>query len=208
MPIVLTILLFGITLVYATQNWAAESDVPIYKGWNLVYGFLSPEQLEGQGFASSHIKAVYGFIPQNQEYLRLYPNPVEKEKAINQLSQQAFWVYSDETVSGELNGISHATEYWLYNTPATINQRELSAGWNFFANTPEVFGESFNEIKGTCNIEKSYGWDPTTQQWVNFPLDEDFIKEAPNLGFVIKVSNTCKLGVSEGTASSIPNLPQ
>jgi len=223
MPIALTILLLGTAFVYAAQNWATESGAPIYKGWNLVYGFISPDQLEGQAFAGSHIKAVFGFIPQNQEYLRLYPNPVEKQKAIDQLSQQAFWVYSDETVSGELNGVAHATEYWLYNAPTSLDQRDLYAGWNFVGITPDMSDKNLGSIRGSCNIEKFAYWDAQNQKWVtsspetlsqqmpagaNVNWDEIIFAEKYQVGqgILFKVTSDCKLGASESTVTP-PAIP-
>lgn len=162
------------------------------------------------GLKQSDIKVIYAFIPTIQEYARVYPNPEQSKLNLmddDELTQTAFWIYSSKTIDGDLNGVPHATEYWLDNLPSKLEETKLYKGWNFFANTYEVVGKSFNEIKGNCNIETVYGWDPEDQKWVGFSLDEDFFREIMGLGFVVKVSNNCKLGTSEGSVPSVPNLP-
>lgn len=214
LSIVLVLLVGLAVFVYAAQNWAGESSAPIYKGWNLVYGFISPDQLQGQGFEAKHIKAIYGFIPQNQEYIRLWPNPVEKEKVIDQLSQQAFWVYSDVDAGGSLNNIPNAIEYWLYNTPTPLSEIQLVKGWNFVGITPDMTGKSLSEIKGDCDIQRvvtyvSGSW----RTWfdVNSEKNNDKVvvmpKENVGYGMVVKVSEDCKLGTPVGEVPPVPNLP-
>ena len=74
--------------------------------------------------------------------------------------------------------------------------------------TPDIVGKSFNEIKGNCNIEKTYGFDSSRQNWVVFPLDEDFHRQSIMLGIAVKVSNDCNLGSTGGTEGvSPPSLP-
>jgi len=115
------VLIMGVGFVIASQ---IESGVAIYKGWNLIYGF-TPSSLEGQGFEFSHIKAIYTYVPADNEYIRVYPNP--ENSKIDKLGdsyfeKQVMWVYSDATVEGELNGMLHFAEYWL-EEPMPLSQR-------------------------------------------------------------------------------------
>lgn len=211
LPVVLIALVGLVVLVSA---WAGEYGAPINKGWNLVYGFLSPDQLEGQSFDKSHIKAIYAFIPQNQEYLRLYPNPTEKGKAIDQLSQQAFWVYSDKTVDGSLNGLSGFAEYWLYNPVIPYNERQIYKGWNFVGVTHDMKGVPYKEFKGSCNIVRicTYqrgNWQCGTEK----DLDSEMSKIIDSdydlgQGLVIKVTDNCKLGGEGYLPPSVPTIPE
>ena len=109
-------------LAVFVSAWATTYGASVYKGWNLVYGFQSPEQIDT--IDKSNIKAIYAFIPTTQSYLRAWPNPDEKawqnlDKVMDdhELLQTAYWVYSYITVEGSLNGLSHFTEYWVYDAP-------------------------------------------------------------------------------------------
>ena len=211
-------LLVGISVFVSA--WAGESGAPIYKGWNLVYGFISPDQLNDQSFDKSHIKAIYAFIPTTQKYVRLFPNgenleDLEDSGTIDddEILQMALFIYSDKTVEGELNGMAHGTEYWLYDTPNPYTERTMYKGWNFVGITPDLIGNSLNDLKGSCDIEKAYLFDAQQQQWgtiFNLLDDKNIIKNEAGVGsgFIIKVTNNCKLGTSSGgNIPSVPTLP-
>lgn len=201
-------LLVGITgFVFAIEGntWVTETEANFFEGWNLVYGFIHPNQLEGQFLEASHIKAVYAFNPKTQEYARVYPNPEENKLSSiteDELSQTALFVYSD---------ISTQTEYWLDNALQSLDQRQMYAGWNFVGVTSDMLGSGgkpeLKDLAGTCNIQKAYFFNPEQQNWNTFPLDEDFSSDALNMGILIKVTNDCKMGNSGSlvTPPSIPN---
>jgi len=207
LPISLMLLIGLVIFVSASQ---VESGVAIYKGWNLIYGF-TPSSLNGQGFDFSHIKAIYTYIPIDNEYIRIYPNPQNSKIdkfGDSYFEKQVMWVYSDLTVEGELNGYAHFTEYWL-EEPLPLSQRQdLYKGWNFVGITSDMIGEGgepeLRDLVGDCNIERAYFFNPEQQEWVVFPLDEDFSQDAISSGIVIKVSENCKLG---GNGVSPPPLP-
>ncbi len=123
-----------ISLAVFVSAWAGEGGVPIYKGWNLIYGFISPEQI--QMLEKQNIKAIYAFVPTTQEYVRLFPNAemdledLEDEGIIddNELLQTAFWVYSDSETGETFNGIYNGVEYWLYDLPTSLNERPMYKG--------------------------------------------------------------------------------
>jgi hypothetical protein len=209
LPVAL-LLLIGITgFVFASQ---IESGIGIFKGWNLIYGFTSPSSLSGM-FESSHIKAIYTYVPGENGYVRIYPNP-ENSKidkyGDSYFEKQVSWVYSDATVPGELNGYSSFTEYWL-EEPLPLSQRPLSAGWNFVGITPDMKGKSLNELKGSCNIEKVWAWNNQELtgegNWDSVSLDNKFNDYVLMKGIVVKVSNNCELGGSGVNVPSVPQIP-
>ncbi len=202
------ILLVGVVgLVLASE---IESGIAIFKGWNLIYGF-TPSSLNGQGFDFSHIKAIYTYIPQEGKYVRIYPAPestIIEKYGDAYFEKQANWVYSDATVEGELNGRAHFTEYWL-EEPLPLSQKRLYKGWNFVGVTSYIAGKLQGEIIGDCNFEKMYIWDSVDQKWVNWPINknDDIENDWLGYGLIIKVSNNCQLGSSEGNIPAVPNLP-
>jgi len=215
LSIALTVILVSVVLVSA---WATTYGASIYKGWNLVYGFQSSEQIDT--IDKSNIRAIYAFIPTTQQYLRAWPNPDEKawqnlDKVIDdhELLQTAYWVYSDITIEGSLNGLSHFTEYWVYDAPVHYTERPIYKGWNFIGVTKDMISGSkdtnLKDIKGNCDIEKSYFWIAEMQKWEDAPIEYAQLEERSlGSGWVIKVSDNCKLGTSSGgNTLSVPNLP-
>ena len=111
------------------------------------------------------------------------------------IMSQPAWVYSNK------DGILK------FEYPVLIlSEIELERGWNFMTMTPEMVGKTIMELKGTCTIEKAFGWEPDSQSW-NDLLDERLPEEATGVGFVIKVSNICRLGTT-ASSNDIPELPQ
>ncbi len=214
-------LLVGISVFVSAQlrGYEQEYGATIYKGWNLVYGFTTPNQLEGQSLDKSHIKAIYAFMPMVQEYVRFYPNPEESkmENIISKLSNDEFnpsitalWVYSDATVEGSLNNIPHATEYWIERKPLPFNTNPLYKGWNFVGITTDMIDKTINGIKGNCNIERIYYWSQENQDWTDFMPHVEYQKIQKGQigqGFVFKVSSDCRLGSPESSDITPPSIP-
>lgn len=204
------VLLLGVGFVIA-QEWAGETGAPIYKGWNLIYGFISPDQLSGH-LEKSSIKAVYAFNPAIQQYARMYPNREDSKITIDDdlLLQTAFWVYSDTETGETLNGMYNGDEYWMYKLPQPISDLQLYSGWNFVAIVPEMIGKNLDELKGSCIITRAYWWQPREQKFISVDLtNSDVLKSQQNVmsGMIIKVSSNCKLGSVEANVPSVPNLP-
>mgnify|MGYP001616369116 CR=1 FL=1 len=215
----LMVLVGIVGFVTATSHWTTESEVAIYKGWNLVYGFVSPDQLNGQALEKQHIKAIYAYFAPAQQYVRMYPKPeVAKLDSLEStyqvdddiLTQSAIWVYSDKTIEGSLNGLDHFTEYWLDNVPEQLNQRPIYKGWNFIGITSDMISNNqdtnLKDIEGNCNIEKSYFYDADRQKWEEAPIEYAQLEERSlGSGWVIKVSDNCKLDAS--SILPVPSLP-
>ncbi len=203
LPITLILLLCGVVLVSA---WTIEYGTTINKGWNLVYAFIEPGQI--QGIELSNIKAIYGFMPTTQEYVRFYPNPeMDKINRMDgdQFRNTAFWVYSDAETGKEFNGIYNAVEYWIAEEPIPYNERQIYKGWNFIGITSDMIPKSFEEIKGNCDIERSHIWISSEKEWADFP--EMFYPSMIGKGFIIKVTSDCKLGTSGSSNINPPQIP-
>ncbi|MBU0957729.1 MAG: hypothetical protein KKF56_02865 [Nanoarchaeota archaeon] len=182
-----------------------EMNISLDKGWNLIYGFGNPSQLSGgDEIGEENIKAIYGFNPIIQEYIRMYPNPENDKIDVigdEYLEKTAMWVYSDVSVS---------TEYRAQE-PLPLSELKLYAGWNFVAITPEMKGKTFNELKGNCDFTKVYHFESLVQEWspnlVNDnSMDEELTDDSVGLGILIKVTSDCKLGTS-GNSVGPPGLP-
>lgn len=192
-----------IGVVSFVSAWAGEVNFDFDEGWNLVYGFMSPDQLDGQVLEKQNIKAIYALIPTTQKYARLYPD-MEKD-AFNsidddEVSQMAMWVYTEK---GALS------EYWLDNVPNPFTERQIYKGWNFIGITPDMVSQSpLEDIKGSCNIEKSYFFVNEFQEWREYPLTNKFDdNHFVGFGWAIKVSDDCRLGSSSSGITSPPGLP-
>ena len=203
-------LLVGLTVFVSAKM--VETQVQIHKGWNLIFGFVEPDALSGK-LGSSSIKAIYAFIPTNQQYVRVYPDPEDtKIRSIDDdyMRQTSFWVYSDSETGEALNGVMNAVEYEIEEAPVPLNQHQLYKGWNFLAYIPEMQDKSLDELKGDCSIEKAYLWkfddESDARGWVDMPMNGKFVgNKMLMMGFVVKVSDNCKLGKSSGiTPPSIP----
>src|SRR3989338_11471 len=202
--IVFVMLLASSVFVIASTG---ESYINIEKGWNLIYGFV-PGSLEGQALDFSHIKAIYAYIPEDDEYLRIHPNPDNTKIDLvvdKYLESSIMWAYSD---------ISQRTEYW-FEQPLPISETSLYPGWNLVRVTPDMFYEkdgqeffSWDSVKGNCNIEKVYAWNPEIQNWMLIsPAEESFdFNDFFMMGMAVKVEEGCNLGKSEiGAPPTIPN---
>lgn len=202
--------IFSLTFsfVYAIEGntWVGESEITMFKGWNLVMGFIHPNQLEEQDLAGSHIKAIFAFLPEKQIYVQVYPNPEENKLSSiteDKLYQTSLWVYSDKTSE---------TEFWLDKEPLPLTNRSfLNKGWNFIGITSDMIGVSgkpkFRDLIGNCNIEKVYFFNPEEQTWISFPMDEDLSRDILGLGMVLKVSEDCNIGALGGSVIVPPQLP-
>jgi len=206
--------------VSAQTHWSTEYQTSVYEGWNLIYGFYTPEQI--QGLDQSNIKAIWGFVPTSQEYIQVYPEKYDDlslELRVNHdfddedLIMSAFWVYSDSETGEDFNGIPNGVEYWLDHVPPFYAERPLWKGWNFVGITPDMIpgpqDTDLKDIKGNCNIEKSYFFNAGAQKWNEAPIEYAQLEEySIGSGWVIKVSNNCNLGASsEGNTVAPPTIP-
>lgn len=210
-----SVLALLLSLSFSVKNTALgrnsiEIDFYFEKGWNLVSGLYRPDQLSGGAIASRDILAIFTFVPETQQYVRLYPKPeMEKLKVMgdydDRLDYMAQWVYSIK---------QGAAEYMIEREEISLGQWEVLPGWNFIGLVfPEMLGKHPNEIRGSCRWTKAYTWasEGGRTQWINvstdWETDEPISEQHIGLGFVIKVPAACKLGI-EATVPSLPSLPE
>ncbi len=218
----LIIILF-ISIISFAQSTTVESQVAIYEGWNLIHGF-TPSSPQGD-LDLSNVKAIYSYLPNENKYVRLYPNPespIIAKYGDSYFEKQVNWVYSDKTIQGSFNNMPHGVEYWL-EEPLPLNERPLSVGWNFVGVLPDMYMGTYNPnegyageyfswmaIKGNCEYEKIYYWNAEKQEWgtmdpgmqlKSYDFD-DFLSN----GMLVKVKNSCALNKIIG-GSNPPAIP-
>src|SRR3989344_86734 len=200
LPITFAIILASAVFVLA-DNFNIKYNVAVDEGWNLLQGFVTPDLITGGEITSQDVVAVYAYLPSENKYARIYPNPevkVDDEELLN----SAFWVYLKKSGWLEYN----VEEEWAY-----ANNRNMVAGWNFVGITPDILGKSLNEIMGDCNIEKAYFWNFEDKEWNSLTegrlKDNKFNNDVIGLGVVVKVSNDCRMGSSGGSSINPPTIP-
>lgn len=75
----------------------------------------------------------------------------------------------------------------------------FAPGWNFFSGSKDMEGKSFEEIKGTCVIEKAFSFDSAAQEWKRLTT-----APGPETGFIFKVKDKCLLGFPEIAPPEVP----
>lgn len=210
-------LAFVVLGIYFVSGYVGEIEITAEKGWNLVYGLGDIDQLSGR-WQGSDVRAIFLFVPRIQEYIRIWPNPetskmsqLDKEK---EFYQGVFWVYSDSRVDGAKYGV---------DSSLSLKGKVMYEGWNFISlNSENIQESSPNDIRGNCNIERTYAWDAHSASWDDetgrlketsssadwtanskIPLNGD-VNQIVN--FLVKVSNDCTLG-SSGSNINPPALP-
>ena len=202
--------------VFVSASYITDRSyqIQISEGWNVVYNFWGPDYTDFSGISESSIKAVYGFNPIDQEYVRFYPNP-EEDKIFNSnfawddySPMSAFMVYSDK--DGMMSySVPEATDEIF-----PVSERQLIAGWNFIGVTKEFQGNSFNDLKGSCDVTRvgtfdiaTDSWDMMTDSQKDRTAFEDNTIYEVGRGMIIKVTSDCKLGTSAGEIIDAPQLP-
>ena len=75
----------------------------------------------------------------------------------------------------------------------------FAPGWNFWAGSKDMEGKNFDEIKGTCNIEKAFTFDAQTKSWKKLET-----APGPSTNFIFKVTNKCMFGLPEIKPPEVP----
>ena len=118
------------------------------------------------------------------------------------------WVYiAGECEIGDYLGAGSLDDPALREA---FSQYRLAKGWNFFTITPSYLGKSLNEIKGNCEIVRMAEWDADSQSWITSGWEEELDGPITNVGkvLVIKVSETCNLGLESSGSGQPPALPE
>ena len=194
-----------------------EIGVKLEEGWNLITDG-TPDLMQNRNYAvdsdirSDNIKVIYGYDTKNEREVLISPNgdnfKIQAWSATfaqnENVFSSAFWVYSDK--AGYLR---YAPDEYILD----LNQRQLFAGWNFVALTPEFTGKRFGTLKGTCDVIKTYLYNneitPShpTPNWLEIPDTGSFTKGTEGKGIIVKVSGDCKLGSTTSSMQELPILP-
>lgn len=204
----LIVSLFSLIMLGVFVSAAGSQDevrINLKKGWNLVgmYAFDdSLTDLANSGF----IKAAYIYDNVNKQYIRLYPNrETDKIASSGMLDAENMWKWSNAAV-------------WIYckedknfapssvDQPSSLSSVKMKQGWNFMAITPEMWNKPLNDFKGTCNIEKAYGYEQNSWAGLSptFPINHE---ELIGSGIIVKVSSDCALSSSSSGVSNPPAIP-
>ena len=197
------IILVGLTTLVLADNFNVHYKVYADEGWNLLQGFgayaLIPNFISGGDVLNEDVVAVYAYLPSQNKYARVYPDPevkVDDEELLN----SAFWVYLKK--GGWI-------EYDVEDEWAYANNRQMVAGWNFVGITPDIFRLKVKDWKGDCNIEKIAGYQ---RGWgmIDADVDERTLADQEQdlgRGVIVKVSNDCTLKVNGGSNVVPPQIP-
>ena len=81
----------------------------------------------------------------------------------------------------------------------TIQGIRFAPGWNFFVGSTDMEGKGFDEIRGSCNIEKAYTFDASSQSWKQLTSGP-----GPATNFAFKAANRCMLGMPQVAPPEVP----
>ncbi len=198
-------------------NWTGEAGhftirTNVEKSWNLVPSMNLESITDASEVSEEDIVVAYWYINDIGGYVEIYPNNNMQEelekRGYNSLAwyndnrfylmNSAMWIYS--TKAGLLEVKSYDSMYSL-----DTGYVKLKQAWNFIAITPDMVGQTLNEMKGDCTIEKSYAWNAEAQTWWELK-DQPFPETVVGNGIVVKTSNDCQLG--KEIISEVPALPE
>ena len=128
-----------------------------------------------------------------------------KEKSLDEEFRNKVRADSDLTENVYMSGL------WIYSIEdlkliakdikilERINQQpsgvKLYKGWNFFSITPDLgTGKLLSDIKGSCEVSRTFVWDNLQQSWTKLNPDQIYM-ESEDVGAVlaVKVADDCKL---------------
>lgn len=231
---ILLIAIFGFSVFVsadASDNYQLnpsgnDGSITLEKGWNLVTNYAVIQVFDNVQYyqdelKAKQIRAIFMYDRYKGEYIRLYPDKEQDKLSVfipnvdsehngvdiseyGGFTNSALWVYSD---------IRQTINFHTTDGPLFVRYVGLKTGWNFLTLTPEMFYKkdgqdvfSWNGVKGNCNFEKIYAYNPEEQNWMPVsPTQESFdFNDFLWMGMIVKVANNCKLG---GDAIAPPSLP-
>lgn len=202
-------------------------EISIFEGWNLlpldVRSDMKCDLVSKGTLCEDDVLVEYVYVPSLGKYINLDNDAVRE---LTEYELQKVKEYFEDESNGNI------VAKWVYikegsgNKRITkqhfegdfdreiLNQVKLSDGWNFLIVLPNMVYDknedpdtlSLNDFKGSCNIEEAHLFNPPRQNWEKFSLDQRFDDDFINLGFIVKVSEDCALGISS-TGTSPPGLP-
>jgi hypothetical protein len=157
-------------------------NIKLKKGWNLV---TTPTQgIEfTQGTCIGEKPLAFVFLSDKQRYVTLEEalSLLGKEGTLNYLGTHSLWIYSYDDCNLGFKVESYST----------YSNMKLEKGWNLLGVTQDMIGETLSIIKGDCNFERIYSWNPDKQEW-DGKSENDLIESLGN-GIAVKVVEDCNL---------------
>jgi len=190
---------------YSSDGYNHNVKVYLNKGWNLVLyaNLLRDYVVKESEIQKEDILVTYIYSPENKTYLQSYPsyefsNYLKNLDEFNadylRLAISPMWIYSNK--EGYL-------EYSRVDVPK-FYQVTLISDWNFITITPEMKHLRFNQIKGSCNIEKvcvfqKQEWECFGEELMSHSVeDQDY---NIGTGMIVKVSEECRLKMPDSVIS-------
>lgn len=208
---------FGENEICNVPDCAFRVESGVYKKWNLVpYYFIANEKTLKKGSCKlQDFVVVYAYNPISKDYTKLYEIGAAKNLETSASDFQrgfetarilagtpfnSVWIYSSNECK-----LAAEIPVQFENMLATLrliaqgSGMTFASGWNFFIGGKDMQGKSFDEIEGSCNIEKAYKFDASSQSWKQ--LDK---APGPADNFIIKVTDKCMFG---GEEIGLPPMP-
>jgi len=191
-------------------------ELNLYKKWNLVPIYLLDETTFQKGTCKlQDFLVIYGHDPIEKDYVKLHTYGKtfsDFESSVNDFRRigesekilvgNSVWVYSlsECELVAELPNTLKNMLLLFQKSKEQGMEFYFAPGWNFWYGSIDMEGKSFDEIKGSCTIEKAYTFDASSQSWraLTTPL-------GPETNFLFKVKDKCMFGLQE---TGLPELPE
>lgn len=179
----------------------------VRQGWNLLNAGIYVTTAGDSYFApdsdikESDISAIFIYSPSTNKYIRMKPN-LEEEKYNAEKKYYEGWTSKIHSLSAWVYVERDGMIKYVTDDVISMTKRELTKGWNFVSVTENALGQSLNDLKGTCNIQKAYYY---LEGYQNLDLNMNFPTDMSSQGLLIKVSNACQFGGSSVNPPQIPN---
>jgi len=213
LPIVLIV---GITMVLGlvsaySEDINGDEDKIVYtasafQGWNILNGGLyTLSQITSQSdIKKEDIVAIFYYSPSKKQFIRIHPSLEDKK-----FQDEEDYYGSDRSpiYSSSVRVYIKRDGMIQYETDDMIptSQRNLKIGWNFISVTQGALGNSLNDLKGNCDIQKAYYY---FREYKELDLNMKLPNDMASHGLLIKVGNDCSfVDDSSDGGISPPKLP-
>lgn len=199
---------------------AFRVELDLHKKWNLVpiYFLLNEQQdeiqLEKGTCKLQDFLVIYGYSPVEKDYVKLHSygkgaNDLKNSIIDFKVADRTFvntpfnsvWVYSinECELVAELSN-TYKNLLLILEQGRSQGATSFASGWNFWVGSADMEGKSFDEMKGSCTIEKAYTFDASSQSWKTLTTPP-----GPATNFIFKATGACMFGFAE---TAPPELPE
>ncbi len=203
----------------AVPDCSFRAELDLYKKWNLVplyflTGASQDEiQLEKGTCKLQNFLVIYGYESVEKNYVKLHTYGKSENNLKNSIINfkrtdgtfintpfNSVWVHSlnECELVAELPNM-YENLLLLFSPAYAEGATNFASGWNFWTGSKDVKGKSFDEIKGSCIIEKTYTFDAPSQSWKALETPP-----GPATNFIFKVKDACMFGIAGATPPELP----